>query len=85
MAVRKRVILVFVGPCGFFQISPPVGLLYIAAWLRERFDLDIRIINQRVEGWSSERLVKESIAFKPHFMGLSSMTPLPMPCWELHR
>ena len=73
---KIRIILVYVSPPSTYSfVSPPLGLLYIAAWLRERFSVDIRVVNQRVEGWSSERLVKEMIAFAPDIIGLSCMTP----------
>ncbi|MCK5862952.1 MAG: radical SAM protein [Candidatus Hydrogenedentes bacterium] len=62
-------------PSSCALVTPPLGLLYIAAWLRERFSLDICVVNQRVEGWSSERLVKEAIAFEPDIIGLGCMTP----------
>ena len=73
--LKKRLLLAFVAPPGFDKVSPPLGLLYIAAYLRERFALDICVLNQRVEGWSSERLVKEIIAFEPDIVGLGCMTP----------
>jgi len=55
--------------------SPPLGLLYIAAWLRDRLSIEIRVVNQVAEGWSSERLAREIIAFEPDIVGLSYMTP----------
>ena len=73
---RTRVFLALVGPPGGYAfVTPPLGPLYIAAWLRERFALDIRVVSQRAEGWSSEKLAREIIAFDPQIVGLSCMTP----------
>jgi anaerobic magnesium-protoporphyrin IX monomethyl ester cyclase len=73
---KVGVYLAFVAPPGgYVFVTPPLGLLYIAAWLRKRFNLNICIVNQRVEGWTSERLVKEIVAFAPDIVGLSCMTP----------
>ncbi len=76
MTGKKRLFLAAVGPPGGYSlVTPPLGLLYIAAHLREHFALDIRIINQRAAGWTSQRLIKEIVAFEPHVVGLGCMTP----------
>ncbi|HDP34185.1 MAG TPA: hypothetical protein ENN29_03640, partial [Candidatus Hydrogenedentes bacterium] len=73
---KTRLFLCLVGPPGGYAfVTPPLGLLYIAAWLRERFDLEIRVVNQRVEGWSTDRLIREITYFDPHIVGLGCMTP----------
>lgn len=75
MSEKRRIILASVTPPGsYVYVTPPLGLLYIAAWLREKFALEIRIINQRVEGWSIERFIKEIVAFEPDIIGLSCLT-----------
>ncbi len=74
--MRKRLLLVWVAlPGPFHIVSPPVGLLYIAAWLRERFDLDIHVIHQRAQGWSLEQVVAHAVAVEPDIIGLGYMTP----------
>ena len=55
--------------------TPPLGALYIAAYLRSKFPLKIRVINQRLEGCSFEALAKMAIEFEADIVGLGSMTP----------
>jgi anaerobic magnesium-protoporphyrin IX monomethyl ester cyclase len=76
MSANKRLMLALVGPPSEYAlVTPPLGLLYLAAWLRDKFKLDIRVINQRAERWSSDRLVKAIVDFDPHIVGLGCMTP----------
>ena len=77
MAKKTRLFMALVGPPPkeVLYVTPPLGLMYIAAWLRERFDLEIRLVNQRVEKWSSERLAKEIVAFDADIVALGCMTP----------
>ena len=56
-------------------VTPPMGPLYLAAWLRERFPLDIKILNQRVENQSYDEVVRMAVAFDADIIGLSAMTP----------
>lgn len=55
--------------------SPPMGALYLAAWLRKRFPLDIKIVNQRVENLSYEKVVRIAVAFNADIVGITVMTP----------
>lgn len=57
------------------RISPPLGLLYLAAYLRERFPLDIAVAHQGVERCSSEQFAKMLIRFEPDIIGLRVLTP----------
>ncbi len=52
-----------------------MGLLYLAAYLRERFPVEIRIINQRMEGCSNEALAKMAVDFNPDIVGFGCITP----------
>lgn len=56
-------------------VTPPMGPLYLAAWLRERFPLDIQIVNQRVENQSYDEIVRMAVDFQADIVGLSAMTP----------
>jgi anaerobic magnesium-protoporphyrin IX monomethyl ester cyclase len=77
MAGKTKVFMALVGPPPkeILYVTPPLGLMYIAAWIRERFDVEILLVNQRVEKWSSERLAKEAAAFKADIVALGCMTP----------
>ena len=56
-------------------VSPPMGPLYLAAWLRDRFALDIQIVNQRVDNHSCEDIVRMATSFDADIVGLGVMTP----------
>lgn len=51
-----------------------MGLLYLAGYLRERFPVEFRIINQRMEGCSNDALVKMALDFEPDVVGLGCIT-----------
>lgn len=54
--------------------TPPLGLLSLAAYLRERFDLEIRLVDQRAENWPLDRLVREGVAFEADVVGFAALT-----------
>ena len=55
--------------------TPPLGIMYIAAYLRERFPLEIKLVNQRVEDCSHDDIIRQIIDFDADIVGLGSMTP----------
>jgi len=55
--------------------TPPMGILCLAAYLRTRFDLDIQLVNQRAEDWSTEELARRTIEFQPDIVGFGTLTP----------
>lgn len=73
---KMRIYLVRVGLLSILSpdVTPPVGLLYLAAHIRKRFDAEIRVVDQRCEGWSTERLLEDMDEFGPDIVGLSYMT-----------
>ena len=73
---RVRVFLARLGrtPSNYFAICPPLGILYIAAYAREKFDLDIGVFDQRVEDCPPESVVARAVAFEPEVIGLSAFT-----------
>ena len=73
---RVRVFLARLGriPSNYYAVCPPLGILYIAAYARERFDLDIRVFDQRVEDCPPESVVAQAAAFGPEVIGLSAFT-----------
>ncbi len=73
---RLRIVLASVGEStiGFPFVSPPMGLLYLAAYLREKLPVDILLINQRVEGWTEEELSRRIVEYRPDAVGLSALT-----------
>ena len=73
---RVRVFLARLGrvPSNYYAICPPLGILYIAAYAREKFDLDIRVFDQRVEDCPPQSVVAQAAAFGPEVIGLSAFT-----------
>ncbi len=51
-------------------LSPPLGILYIASYLREN-DVDIEVVDQNGEGISNEQLVKRITRISPDLVGFS--------------
>ncbi len=55
--------------------TPPMGIMYLASFLRERKkDVEVKIINQRLENYTPEELVKVIYDIKPNIVGISSST-----------
>ena len=75
---RLRVFLVNVGfrhPL-YALVTPPLGVMYLAAYLRSKFDADVRIVNQRLYNCSNNDLVKEIADFEADVVGLGAITPM---------
>jgi len=73
---RLRVVLASVGlrrPI-FWMVSPPLGIMYLGAYLRSKFKADIHLINQKLHNISDDRLVQEIVNFDPDVVGLSAIT-----------
>ena len=56
-------------------VSPPLGILYIAAYLREKFDVKIIVINQKLDNISDTALAEKIASLKADIVGISVMTP----------
>ncbi|HPO15691.1 MAG TPA: radical SAM protein [Candidatus Hydrogenedentes bacterium] len=84
---KLRLYLVNVGlRVPLFQLStPPLGLLYLAGYLRERFDLEIRVANQKVENYSYTALAEDIVGFGADIVGLSALTPFGYALGEVSR
>ena len=74
---KLRIFLANIGlfRAGFPLVTPPMGLLCLAGYLRTKFDLDIRIVNQRAERYSNEELLRRIIEFQPDVVGFETLTP----------
>jgi len=75
----KRVRL-FLGSVGrrtvnFPPVTPPLGLLSLAAYLRERFDLDIKVFDQRATNGPPGEIARQAVEFEADVVGLSTLTP----------
>jgi len=73
---RLRIVLANVGlrrPI-FSMVIPPLGIMYLGAYLRSKFRADIRLINQKLHNLSDDRLVREIVDFEPDVVGLGAIT-----------
>lgn len=59
----------------FPLITPPIGIMYLAAIARERFGADVKIVNQRLHNISNDTLVRDAVNFSPDIIALSAFTP----------
>ncbi len=76
MTKKIRLFLAHVAPPSrFVQRTPPLGLLYLAAYLRERYTVDIAVVHQGIEHCSSEQLARKAIDFDADIVGLRCLTP----------
>ncbi len=55
--------------------TPPMGIMSLAAYLRTKFDLEIRLVNQRADNISYEELAKQVVDFAPDVVGFGTLTP----------
>lgn len=56
------------------SFQPPLGLLYIATYLRENSDHEVRVIDSQVDRLSYDQLEKEISQWKPDVVALTAMT-----------
>lgn len=52
-----------------------MGLLYLAAYLRERFPLEIQVVHQEIEKLTIDALARRIVDFDADIAALSCMTP----------
>ena len=55
-------------------VAPPMGLLSLAAYVRAKLPVDVMIVNQRLDNWTSDELVKRAVDFGADVVGFSSFT-----------
>ena len=73
---RVRLFMVNVGyhTRMFPLVTPPIGLMALAAYLRQKFDMEIRLVNQRLDNPPTAEVVRQAKEFGPDVIGLSSFT-----------
>ena len=73
---RLRVFLANLGRHTFVSpdSTPPLGILSLAAYLRSKLDVDLLLMDQRVENASVESVVRRAADFGADVVGLSLMT-----------
>ena len=57
------------------MVVPPIGIMSLAAYVRTKFDLDIRLVNQRLDNLPGRELIQQAVDFQPDVIGISCITP----------
>ena len=55
--------------------TPPLGIMYLASYIRSKFDADIMLVNQKLDNCTNDQLICKAIEFKADIIGLSVLTP----------
>lgn len=76
MNKRLRVFLTCLGrnTVKFPGTTPPLGILYLAAYLRERFPVELCLVDQRAENCTVEELANRAIEFEADIVGIGLLT-----------
>ncbi|MDD5342799.1 MAG: radical SAM protein [Smithella sp.] len=73
-----RPLKIFLASLGFRRsvlgVTPPLGIMYIAAYLRQKLNVEIRIVNQKISNMPNDELVKQAKEFGADVVGLSMLT-----------
>lgn len=74
---RFRIVLAYIGkrPPGLPLSAPPLGILYLASYIRSFFNADILLIDQKLKDYTNDQVVRLAYDFKADVIGLSAMTP----------
>ncbi|MFP4039443.1 MAG: B12-binding domain-containing radical SAM protein [Desulfosudaceae bacterium] len=59
----------------FPLVTPPLGIMSLAAYIRSRFKVSIRLVNQKLENFSNDRLIRQAVDFQADIVGLSVTSP----------
>jgi len=72
-----RVLLMLAGRRTLFRwVSPPLGILQLAGYLRSRLrNLEIRIVDQRAADCTTDDVISKAVEFAPDVVGISCTTP----------
>jgi len=54
--------------------NPPLGLLYIASYLQNYSDHDVKVFDAQVERWDYDELKKELEEYMPNVVGIQTMS-----------
>ncbi len=73
---KLRLFLVNMGrrTANYFLTTPPMGILYLAGYLRTKLDVDVQLVNQRVDNDTIDELAARIIAAGPDVVGFGSIT-----------
>ncbi len=74
---ETRICLINVGTRTLFSplVTPPLGLLYLAGYVRDHFPVKLLIINQKLENLTVAQVADKAASFDAEIVGLSAMSP----------
>lgn len=73
---RRRLFLANLGrrTHEYFLTTPPMGILYLAGYLRSKLDWDIKLVDQRAQNCTVEQLARQAVDFEADVVGFGSIT-----------
>jgi anaerobic magnesium-protoporphyrin IX monomethyl ester cyclase len=79
MKTRNRSLRIILVNTGFRiplhpLVSPPLGIMYLASYIRSKFDVSIILINQKLDNDSNDSIIKTAKDFEADIIGLSVMS-----------
>jgi radical SAM superfamily enzyme YgiQ (UPF0313 family) len=66
-------------------VVPPMGILSLAAYLRDRINLEVRLLDQRLDNATPDEIVREAAEFGADIVGFGALTPAAHALPELTR
>ncbi len=55
-------------------VTLPIGLISIAAFVRQKLPIDVMVVDQRLDNWTTDELVRRAVDFGADIIGLSAVT-----------
>ena len=74
---RQRLYLASIGlrTAEFPVLTPPLGILSLAAYLRDRTEVDIELLDQRLDNTTADEIVRSAVEFGADVVGFGVLTP----------
>jgi anaerobic magnesium-protoporphyrin IX monomethyl ester cyclase len=71
-----RILLINTGFRKFLHplVTPPLGIMYLASYIRSKFDVSIRLVNQKLNNDSDDSIINTAKDFDANIIGLSVMS-----------
>ena len=57
-------------------VTPPMGIMYLGAYMRQQFGAEVRLVNQRLDNLSDEEVVRQAVDFGADIVALSSLSAM---------
>ncbi|NQT22410.1 MAG: cobalamin B12-binding domain-containing protein [Candidatus Omnitrophica bacterium] len=57
-----------------YVVTPPLGLMYLASYMRQKYDHEIKILDMRLDYLKPAEAINEFVKFRPDIVGISNFT-----------